>query len=123
MSKLLLLFLTLVFGLIFVIIPNTGVIDDFFLFSDMRLSLEAHIYFICEKFVLIVLAFIIFNEATEYRTALFVFFLLMVADLIDYAVSYNSVWFYVSRFPVSMNTTKAIIFAGAIINEQWKRLT
>lgn len=123
MSKLLLLFLTVIFGLVFVLLPNTGIREDFFLFADMKLSLETHLYFICEHFVLIILSYIIYNEATEYKNALFIFFLLMVGDMVDYCLTYNGVWFRINEFPISMNIVKAFLFGGVILNEGWKKLT
>lgn len=122
MSKLLLLFLTLVFSLIF-LLPESGVKADFFLFADIKLSLENHIYLISERGVLIIFSYIIFNEAAEYKNALFIFFLLMVGDLVDYCLTYNGVWFRINEFPVSMNIVKAFLFGGVILNEGWKNLT
>lgn len=117
MSKLLLLFLTFVFGLVFVIIPQTEP-RDWFLFSEMKLTLATHMYFICEKLVLIVLAYIIAAEERNYRRAVQIFFWLLVVDLVDYFLTYGSIWFKLGGFPVSMNTVKVIIF-GIVISKEW----
>lgn len=116
MSKLLLLYSTLLVGLIFLVIPNYDTPMDFFLFSDMKLSGAMHIYFIGEKTILIVLAYIIANEATQYEKEIWVFFYLLCADLVDYLLSYNSVWFRVNDFPISMNILKSLIFGITILN-------
>ena len=121
MSKLLLIFLTLIFGLLFLLIPQTESYD-LFLFSDIKLTVQTHIYFICEKLTMIVLAWIIASESTQYRTELKAFFWLMVADLLDYCLSYGSIWFNVGVVPVSMNTAKVFIFAIVIFNAWLKRL-
>lgn len=119
MSKLLLLFLTFVVGLIF-LLPNDGPVINFYPFSDMAITLTQHVYFIGEKLVLIILAGIIANEATEYRRATWIFFLLVVVDLVDFLCCYNSVWFYLGGFPVSMNIVKCIVFGLTILSE-WIR--
>lgn len=116
MSKLLLLYATLVVGLIFLITPEPIRTYDFFLFSEMKLYPSTYIYFICERLVLVILAGVIANEATEYRGALWIFFWLMVADVVDFLLNYNSVWFYVQSFPVSMNIMKSLIFGLVIFN-------
>lgn len=117
MSKLLFLFLTFVLGLVFVIIPQTES-REWFLTSDMKLTLATHVYFVCEKLVLIVLAYIIASEERNYRGAVQVFFWLLVADLVDYFLTYGSIWFKLVDFPVSMNTTKVFIF-GLVIAKEW----
>lgn len=122
MSKLLLLYATLLVGLIFLIIPDWHTPHDFFLFSSMKLTGAMHIYFIGEKAILIVLAYIIAFEAKEYQKAVWVFFWLLVADLVDYLLSYNSVWLSIGNFPISMNIVKAFVFGFVIINEGWKKL-
>ena len=122
MGKLLLLYSTLLFGLIFLIIPDWYTPYDFFLFSDMKISGANFIYLVGERSVLIILAYIIVSESKEYDDALWVFFYLMVADLIDFILSYNSLWFSIGNFPVSMNIVKAFVFGGVILNEGWKKL-
>ncbi len=120
MSKLILLYLTFVLGLYYLVIPNTVEPRDYFLFSDMQLYLSTHIYFIIEKFILIVLAYILANEATEYKQALWVFFWLLVVDLVDYTLAYGSVWFSIGQFPVSMNMVKVFVF-GSVILKEWSQ--
>lgn len=122
MSKLILLYSTLLVGLIFLIIPDWHTPHDFFLFSNMKLTGAMHIYFIGEKAILVVLAYIIVTEAKDYQNAIWVFFWLLVADLADYLLSYNSIWFSIGNFPVSMNIVKAFVFGGVIINEGWKHI-
>lgn len=122
MSKLLLLYSTLLVGLIFLIIPEWYTPQDFFLFSNMKISGANFIYLIGERAVLVIMAYIIVSESKEYEDALWVFFYLMVADLFDFILCYNSVWFSIGSFPVSMNILKSFIFGGVIIYEAWKHL-
>lgn len=121
MSKLLLLYLTLVVGLVFLLMPSTSSPHDYFPFYDIELYPKTYVYFILEKSILILLASIIANEATEHRQAIWIFVFLLVADLIDYVFTYNTVWFYQGIFPVSMNTVKVVIFGIVLLNEIWKK--
>lgn len=120
MSKLLLLYSTLLIGVVFLLLPEIGSQIDFFLFSDVKLTGTQYIYFLCEKAVLIVLAFIIANEATEYRQAIWCFFWLFVLDLVDYLLCYNQVWFFYKSIPISMNVFKSVVF-GIVILQEWIR--
>lgn len=115
MSKLLLLYSTIVVSLLFLLVPNNDVLVGY-PFSDMVVSLDYYIYSIFEKFVLIVLAFVVANEATEHRDALNIFLWLMIADAVDYLLSYSSIWFHIGAFPVSMNVLKSVIFGGVILD-------
>lgn len=121
MSKLLLLYLTFIVGLVFLLIPDAVHTKDFFPFYDIQMYPKTYIYFILEKSILIILAVIIANEETQYKEALRIFVGLLCFDLIDYFLTYNTVWFHVGIFPVSMNTTKSLIFGLVIIRELWKR--
>lgn len=116
MSKLLLLYLTLIVGLFFLVAPEPIRAYDYFPFSDIKLYPSTYIYFICERLVLVVLSGVIANEATEYRRELWIFFYLMCADVVDYLLTYNGVWFHIHDFPVSMNVLKCVIFGLTIIN-------
>ena len=91
-------------------------------FSDRIVSVEYYIYSVFEKCVMIILSYIIAREATEYQEALSIFFWLMVFDLLDLILTYNSIWFSIGDFPVSMNIVKAILFGSVIANEGWKKL-
>jgi len=117
MIKLILLYITLLTGIVFLIIPETTEAKDYFLFSDMKLYFGTYVYFIFEKLILIVLAYVIAADETVYRKEVQVFFYLMLADLFDFVLTYNSIWFHIG-IPVSMNILKAIIF-GIVITKAW----
>lgn len=118
MTKLILLFVTLLTGITFLMFPNSPTAESYFPFSDMQLYLKTHVYYIFEKLIMIVLAYIIASESKEYKQAVWVFFGLMVCDLIDYLLTYSSIWFNLGPIPVSMNTTKVFIF-GLTIFYEW----
>jgi len=99
--------------------PSNGIVYSFFMFSDVQLTIHTYIYFLCEHIGYILLAYIIYSESDKYEVPLFTFFCLMVADTLDYMLSYNSAWFKVSEFPVTMNTAIVIIFGMSILYEQY----
>lgn len=121
MIKLALLYLTILASLVFTLVPS-GYKYGFPL-SDMIVSLEYYIYSIYEFIVIIILTGVIASDAIKYRFALWVFFGLMVADLIDWIICYNEIWFNVGQILVSMNILKSIIFGIIILNELWKQRT
>lgn len=116
MSKLILLYLTIIIGLFFLIAPEPVYTYDFFPFSDMKLYPATYVYFICERLVLVILSGIIYNEATEYRPELRVFFFLMCADVVDFLLTYNGIWFDIKSLPISMNVAASVIFGLTILN-------
>lgn len=121
MGKLLLLYLTFLVSFLYIFLPQTVKPYDYFLFSDMSLHFGTYIYFICEKFILILLAYVVASEAVEYRNAIWIFFGLLCADLFDFLLCYSEVWFYLDGIPVSMNVVKALVFGVVILRELWKR--
>lgn len=122
MSKLILLYLTFVVSLLFMLVPNNDVTMGY-PFSEMVVSLEYYIYSIFEKLVMIVLAYVVASEATEYRGELKIFLWLLIADLADLLLSYNSIWFHVGAFPVSMNVIKCVLFGLTILNAWIRNLS
>lgn len=108
-------------SMVFLILPDGLSPRDYFIFSEMKLYPATYIYFLLEKITVIILAYIIANESTEYRTAIWVFFWLLCADAVDFALSYNTVWVNLDGFPVSMNILKVVVFIVAILRELWKK--
>ena len=120
MNKLLLLFTIFLFGLVFLITPDSDKLIAFFPFSDMKLTGQTYLYFLFEKLILIVLSYLIVTNENTYKGEVEIFFWLMVVDLFDYLFTYNSIWFHVGLLPFSMNILKVIIF-GVVILRAWKR--
>ncbi len=116
MLKLILLFITLLLGLIFSILPNSYADPKVgFLFSDEKIYYSTWVYFAFEHFIFIILSYIIYAESLKYRLALFTFLVISVADFIDYVLTYNEIWYKIGPIPVSMNTLSVVIFALAIL--------
>lgn len=120
MSKLILLYLTIVISLLFMLIPDNDKELGFFFIHTGTVSLEYYVYAIFEFVILLILMGIIANEALEYKFELWIFFALIFIDMVDWVLTYNSIWFNLGSFPVSMNTTKCIVF-GLTIFIAWIR--
>lgn len=100
----------------------TYMTPDPFYFMDFPtggICWQTYVYMICEYIVIMIFVGIIATEAKEYRLAIWVFFWLVFADLIDYLLTYNSIWFY-AGIPISMNVLKCFIF-GITIFYEWTK--
>lgn len=130
MSRLLLLYCTLVISVLFVLFPDwdgTYMTPDPFMFysfpiingKQSGIALQTYWYMIAEHIILLILVGIIANESTEHRTTVWILFGLFGADLIDFLLTYNSVWGYLHfrsfDFTLSMNTTSFLIFGTTIL--------
>ncbi len=125
MSKLILLYLTIILGMVFVILPNwdgTFMKPDPFYFYDFGdgngIAYQTYVYMIAEYFISLIFVGIIANEATKFKGAIWIFFGLIVVDLFDFLLCYNSIWFHLSGLPVSMNIVKGLVF-GLVIFKEW----
>src|SRR5688572_26561459 len=143
MIRLLLLLLSLSFSTVFTFIPDIEIkrykpythegkviiIDtwalpedegfhDYFLFSDQKLTLETHLFFLFEHLILVILSLALYIDAPKYKSALFIFIVIQVLDTLIYLLSYGNLKFM--DIPVTWNFMKIFIFSLAIINELWK---
>lgn len=111
--KIIFLFLCMVVGLAFEMVPYDSEPVDLFLFAEIAMPFKTWLYFLLEHLVLVMLTYIIAFEAKTYVTACKAFFWLQVFDLIDYTLTYNTEWFGFLTF----NTVATIVFAAFIIFE------
>lgn len=118
MNRLLLLLLSLSFSTVFIFTPDTEP-KDYFLFSDQKLTLETHLFFLFEHLILMTLALALYIGADRYRTAFFVYLVVQSLDTLIYILAYGT--FKFADIPVSWNFMKVFIFSLAIINEVWKK--
>jgi len=116
MSKLILLGVVLLMGVLFAAVPvGDGKIG--FVFVEGSIRVVDYIYFVMEHVIKIILCYVIYAEAVKYRTALFIFLWIQVADLADFCLTFNNPWFHVGIIPVTMNTVGIVIFTFAILND------
>lgn len=123
MSKLALLWITMLMGILFLALPYSEVTHDYFPLANQQLTLQMHIWFICNKLVFIIFAYIIANESEMYRNALWVFFWIQVIKFVDYLVCYNNVWVRITdSIPFSSTSLGILVFSLAIFYEWiWRK--
>lgn len=114
--KLILLSVTILLGLVFMALPDNTTPKDFFLFYDINLTFQTYVYFLFEHFIIIILSYIIAVESRQYKNEVRIFFWLQVLDLVDYVLTYNTPWFHVFNFPISMNVIMVTVFGLTIYN-------
>ena len=120
MSKVVLLGLTILFGAVFLVIPesNNAPTYELFPFRDgAQINLQTYVYFIFEHFGWVALSFIVASEARTFKLSCKTFFWLQVADFVDYLLTYNTVWFHLGLLPISMNLAKVVIFGCVVFYE------
>ncbi len=120
MSKVILLALTMLFSMVFLAIPDGYSQYDFFVFSDQKLTFQTYLYFLFQDITIAALSYIIAMESKEYFRLTVIYFWIQVAGLIDYVMSYNSVWFTVGPVPISVNTLGITAFAASCFHYFWK---
>lgn len=115
MLKLILLFVVLLMGMVFTMLPSgTSIIG--FPFQDGEIRLIDYLYFLMEHIVTIIFAYIIYHESTNYKQPLKIFLVLMVLDMLDFTMTFNNPWVHVGGFAVSMNTVSVMVFGATIIH-------
>lgn len=117
-TKLLLLLLSLSFSTVFIFTPDTEP-KDYFLFSDQKLTLETHLFFLFEHLILVILAIAIFLETREHKTAVFIYVVIQCIDTLIYLLAYGNLSF--ADIPITWNFIKLSVFFLAILAEVWKK--
>lgn len=118
MIKLLLLLLTLSLSTVFIFTPDTEP-KDYFLFSDQKLTLETHLFFLFEHLILVILAIAIYIDSTKYKNAVFVYIVIQILDTLIYLLAYGNLSF--ADIPITWNFIKVSVFFLAILAEVWKK--
>ncbi len=112
MTRVLLLFITLAFSIVFLFYRPEG--DIGFLFSDVKLHADTWVYFLFEHLILVILAYVIYDIEPRYRVSATVFLFIQIADTVDYCLTYGEPW--AENLP-SWNILKVVIFGLAIAVE------
>lgn len=115
MYRLILLYVVILMGLVFMALPDNTVAKDFFPLYDIKLTFQTYVYFLFEHFGMIILSYILAVEVRKYRREVYFFFWLQVVDMIDYVMTYNTTWFEVGDIQVSMNLISVLVFGIVIL--------
>lgn len=121
MSKLVLLWLTLLVWVFFNVWKEAGYSQNeyaLFPYSDQLITIQTYVWIISIRFIFVVMAWIILQSSDEYRFSLWVFFWINVFKLIEFFFNYNGVWVYIwDNVPVTSNILSALIFGISILYE------
>ena len=109
------LLFVLLASLVFMVIPDDSTVMIGFPLFAGRLHLQSWLWYVGEHIGLITLSWLVLTGAKKYKFAFTIFFAYQIADLIDFVLRDNSIWFSVGVVPVSMNTFGITIFALSVI--------
>lgn len=113
MTRLLLLLLTLSLSTVVVFIPDTEP-KDYFIFSDQKLTLATHLFFLFEHLILVVLSIALYVNCTEYKKAFFMYLVIQSLDTMIYLLAYGNFGF--THIPITWNWIKVFVFGWVIVN-------
>jgi len=106
----LLLFLSLLISVAYLAFPHRGEVH--FAFSDEVLSYKQWTYFIGEHLILVILGGAILLYEKRFRLIAWTFFLIQVADTIDFVLTYAEPW---TKSLITFNNIKIAVFLLALI--------
>lgn len=113
---LILCFFAFAMGYIYLLLPYTNQLKHLIPFrKDIELSLESHIYYMCERLRMIIFFYIVWYCSDHYQKELRLFFFLSIGFLIDYLLFYNGHLFYAGIIPVSYTLIMGVIMALTVI--------
>jgi hypothetical protein len=105
----------------FLLTPLGPVIDPFPL-AEQRIYAESYAYYLWEHLAWITVSYVLMVEVPKHRPFLKAFLFLNVFDMVDYMLTYNSIWFKVWFIPVSFNVVSFLFMVMVFINEaKWNR--
>lgn len=110
MTRLIIMFVTLLFSILFIFYNPQGQIG--FLFSKMVLTPELWFYYFFEHMVLVLLAIVILDLEPKYKFAAIVFLCIQIIDTIDYVLTYGERW---NKYLPSWNLIKCAVYGGTVI--------
>lgn len=86
----------------------------------MEISVQSYAYFAFYYISMALIAWAFLILMPSYENILTAWFFLQCAEVIDYFLTYNTVWFYVGNFGISITVVKFSILAILIIY-RWTR--
>lgn len=103
-------------GFMYLLLPYTNQLKHLIIFKpEIELSLESHVYYMCERLRMIIFFYIVWCFSDHYHKELRLFFFLSVGYFIDYMLYYNGNLFYVGIIPVSYTLIMGVIMTVTVI--------
>ena len=103
-------------GYIYLLLPDTNQLRVLIPFRpDIQLSIESHVYYMCERLRYVIFAWIIWQAYDKYERELQLFFWLNVGFFFDYVLYYNGTFFHIGFLPVSYSLIMGVVMTLTII--------
>lgn len=121
MTRLVILFLTIVLSVLFTRFEWTGANVDLFLLSDDEVMISNYIYYLSGHVVFCLMAYLVWDMTTEYKSEFVLFFWLSIGDTIDYLLRNSHSLGTVEGIKITYDAVQMLIFGLAICKILWTR--
>lgn len=102
----------------FLYLPINNGLIDWFPFSDTECTRQEYFYYLSEHLSFLCLFYFIYRWHCQYIKELEIILLILVVDFIDYLLTYNSVWVYLGKIPISWNTLQILLMGYAFLKSK-----
>ena len=103
-------------GYIYLLLPDTNQLRHLIPFRpDIQLSIESHVYYMCERLRYVIFAWIIWQAFDKHERELQLFFWLNVGFFFDYVLYYNGTFFHIGVIPFSYSLIMGVVMTLTII--------
>lgn len=97
---------------IWVLLPESSDLKDFFPFTDQKLALRMHVYFICERAAALIL---IYGFKPFIKNPYFnILFLIYALDILDYLLFYCEPLIMIGLLPVEYGLIKGVLLIALV---------
>lgn len=97
---------------LWVLLPESSDVKDYFPFTDQKLALRMHVYFICERAAALILiyAFRPFIKNPYFN----ILFLIYTLDIVDYLLFYCEPLIMIGSLPVEYGLIKGVLLIALV---------
>lgn len=97
---------------LWVLLPESSDLKDYFPFTDQKLALRMHVYFICERAAALILiyAFRPFIKNPYFN----ILFLIYALDIVDYILFYCEPLIMIGSLPVEYGLIKGVLLIALV---------
>lgn len=97
---------------LWVLLPESAEVKDYFPFTDQKLALRMHVYFICERLaaLIVVYAFRPFIRNPYFN----ILFLIYALDIVDYLLFYCEPLIMIGSLPVEYGLIKGVLLIALV---------
>lgn len=97
---------------LWVLLPESTDVKDYFPFADQKLALRMHVYFICERLtaLIVIYAFRPFIKSPYFN----ILFLIYALDIVDYLLFYCEPLIMIGSLPVEYGLIKGVLLIALV---------